>query len=186
MLEKFCTYFGLKLSFLLFSAAEQLSVTLQGHDVNVQQATSTALMTKMFFQRQCSNSAFATFYDAVEKGAKPFTIEAVLPRRREVPARYKFSEMAGSLHCQLATGNKRSVDPGYSEKIPDRDYLSFPPTKEATMKPLQSRPTEVGGAGNCGNASEKGVDRARNPAHGQFPSHSISIPKERWWSETSY
>ena len=66
----------------LFSATEQLSCTLQGHDINAQQAMSAALMTKMFFQRQCSDSAFTVFYDTVVKEAQQFTNELVLPRRK--------------------------------------------------------------------------------------------------------
>ena len=61
---------------------------MQGHDINAQQAMSAALMTKMFFQSQCSDSAFTVFYDTVVKEAQQFTNEPVLPRRRRVPARY--------------------------------------------------------------------------------------------------
>ena len=35
LMEKFQTYFGLKLSVLIFSIAEQLTVTLQGVNTNV-------------------------------------------------------------------------------------------------------------------------------------------------------
>ena len=37
-MESFSTYFGLKLSHLLFSGAEQLSLTLQGKDTTIQEA----------------------------------------------------------------------------------------------------------------------------------------------------
>ena len=42
IMERFTTYFGLKLSFLIFSAMEQLSKTLQYKDINAQDV-STAL-----------------------------------------------------------------------------------------------------------------------------------------------
>ena len=48
VMEKFATYFGLKLSFLECSATKQLSVTIQGHTVNAQEATSAVQITKMF------------------------------------------------------------------------------------------------------------------------------------------
>ena len=38
LLEKFGTYFGLKLSHLLFSATEQTSTTLQRKNLSVQEA----------------------------------------------------------------------------------------------------------------------------------------------------
>ena len=38
-MEKFSMYFGLKLSYLVFVATEQLSLTLQGRDTTVQDAT---------------------------------------------------------------------------------------------------------------------------------------------------
>lgn len=34
LMEKFSTYFGLKLSYLAFVATEQLAVTLQAKDIN--------------------------------------------------------------------------------------------------------------------------------------------------------
>ena len=81
ILERFATYFGLRLSFLVFSATEQLSVTLQGKDINTHDALSAAEMTKTFLQRQRSDSAFASFYQAVAKEAESHTNEPVLPRR---------------------------------------------------------------------------------------------------------
>ena len=38
-MEKFSTYFGLKLSYLVFAPTEQLSLTLQGRDTTVQETT---------------------------------------------------------------------------------------------------------------------------------------------------
>ena len=40
-MDKFSTYFGLELSNLVFSATEQLSITLQGTDTSLQQAVIT-------------------------------------------------------------------------------------------------------------------------------------------------
>ena len=44
-LEKFSTFFGLKLSFMVFSATEQLSRALQGKDTTIQEAQSAAFLT---------------------------------------------------------------------------------------------------------------------------------------------
>ena len=48
-MEKFSTYFGLKLSLLVFGAPEQLSATLQYRGVNAQEATSAVSAAKSFF-----------------------------------------------------------------------------------------------------------------------------------------
>ena len=37
-MDNFQTFWGLKLSYVIFSAAEQLSVSLQGKDTSVQEA----------------------------------------------------------------------------------------------------------------------------------------------------
>lgn len=44
-MENFTTYFGLKLSHLVFSGAEQLSLTLQGKDTTIQEASMAAELT---------------------------------------------------------------------------------------------------------------------------------------------
>ena len=49
LMEKFSTYFGLKLSLLVFGATEQLSATLQYRGVNAQEATSAVSAAKSFF-----------------------------------------------------------------------------------------------------------------------------------------
>ena len=41
-MENFDTYFGLKLSYLLFSVTEQLSINLQAKDITIQEAVSGA------------------------------------------------------------------------------------------------------------------------------------------------
>ena len=41
LLEKFSTYFGLKFAHSLFGASEQLSLTIQYKDLNVQEASLT-------------------------------------------------------------------------------------------------------------------------------------------------
>ena len=50
VMEKFTTYFGLKLSFLTFSAMEQLSKTLQYKDINAQQVSSAVNAANGFWK----------------------------------------------------------------------------------------------------------------------------------------
>ena len=57
-LEKFDIPFGLKLSHLLFSAAEETSKVLQAKDTCVQEAISAVDVTQCFYQRQRQDQAF--------------------------------------------------------------------------------------------------------------------------------
>lgn len=58
MLEKFSVFFGLKLSYLVFGATEQVSHALQAKNTTVQEALSSAKMAEAFVQRQRSNDVF--------------------------------------------------------------------------------------------------------------------------------
>ena len=49
-MEKFSTYFGLKLSHLVFSATEQLSLTLQGRDTTIQEAVQASKLAVHFIE----------------------------------------------------------------------------------------------------------------------------------------
>ena len=50
-MEKFSTYFGIKISYLVFSAIEQLSITLQGKDTTIQEAVMAANLAAQFIRR---------------------------------------------------------------------------------------------------------------------------------------
>ena len=50
--EKFSTYFGLKVSFMVFSAMEQLSKPLQYQDINAQEVQSLVRMANNFLKHQ--------------------------------------------------------------------------------------------------------------------------------------
>ena len=85
-MDMFSTYFGLKLAYLVFSAMEQVSITLQYKQINAQEALS-AVKSAQFLEQQRSDSAFDQFYDNIlaevrEKGLQ----EPVLPRQR-IPRR---------------------------------------------------------------------------------------------------
>ena len=87
MLDKFSVYFGLKLSFLVFGATEQVSRTLQARDTTLQEALVAVNMAKLFLQRQRDDNAFERFYVNAEKDAKQYNIEPVMPRYRRPPRR---------------------------------------------------------------------------------------------------
>ena len=51
-LEKFSTLFGLRLGFLLFATAEEVSKSLQAKDTTVQQAVTSNNLASAFYRRQ--------------------------------------------------------------------------------------------------------------------------------------
>lgn len=88
-LEKFSTLFGLKLGYLLFSASETLSKSLQGKDTTLQEALSSVCLTKAFYRRQRTDEAFSDFYEGVLDTAHKEKIgEPQLPRYRRTPMRF--------------------------------------------------------------------------------------------------
>lgn len=88
LMEKFSTYFGLKMSYLVFSITEQLSLTLQNSHLNAQEAISAAKATQSYLKRLRCDTEFNQFYQNTVEEAKDLTDEPVLPRQRRLPARY--------------------------------------------------------------------------------------------------
>ena len=87
IMERFTTFFGLKLSFLIFSAMEQLSKTLQYKDINAQEVSTAVNAAKRFLERQRDPLAFESFYSSVVEEARELTEDPVLPRQRHIPRR---------------------------------------------------------------------------------------------------
>ena len=58
LMEKFSTFFGLKLAHLLFGASQQLSRTLQSKQKSAEDAFKAAGLAKVFYSRQRSDEAF--------------------------------------------------------------------------------------------------------------------------------
>ena len=85
LMEKFSTYFGLKLSYLIFSASEQFSVSIQGKDTSIQNAYEASNATCRYFERQRKETSFDTFYDVVCEEAKDLAEEPKFPRYRQAP-----------------------------------------------------------------------------------------------------
>ena len=62
LMTKFAVFLGLKFSVITFSATEHLSVTLQSHDINAQQATSAVNAATQYLR---SDSSYDNFYKSV-------------------------------------------------------------------------------------------------------------------------
>ena len=86
-LERFDTFFGLKLSHLVFSATEQTSNALQGKNTTVQEALKAASMAKSYLTRQRDDKAYDDFYSATVAQSQQYTDDPVLPRYRRPPKR---------------------------------------------------------------------------------------------------
>lgn len=83
-MEKFKAFFGLQLSFLIFSATEQLSITLQSKDIALQQAVGVFQLAVNFLESQRTEEAFNSFYKRI---LFDLTEEPVLLRQRRPPRR---------------------------------------------------------------------------------------------------
>jgi hypothetical protein len=87
-LEKFDTLFGLKLSYLLFGAAEDVSRCLQAKDLSVQEALSAVNLASRFYRRQRTDESLDKFYDGVLEMATDLSVNSPrLPRYRRAPSR---------------------------------------------------------------------------------------------------
>ena len=87
LMEKFSTFFGLKMAHLVFSASEQLSTNLQAKNTTAQDAYTAVNLSKAFYDRQRDPSAFEAFYQQVVKDAEGKTEPLTLPRYRKAPKR---------------------------------------------------------------------------------------------------
>ena len=86
-MEKFSTFFGLKLGYLVFSVTERLSCILQGKDTTIQEAVEAAKLTESYLRRLRSDEEYTKFYRKVLETSKDLTDEPVLPRKRKIPRR---------------------------------------------------------------------------------------------------
>ena len=86
-LQKFDTYFGLKLSHLIFSGTEQTSINLQSKNTSVQEALSCAEVTRSYLDRLRSDGSFKEFYALVVTEAQQYTEDPTVPRYRRPPRR---------------------------------------------------------------------------------------------------
>ena len=82
-MEKFSSFFGLKLSHFLFAATEQVSITLQGQDTTIQEAVNAAKLTLKFLQNQKNDTKFEEFYSKIVEMSKGIIDEPTLPLCRK-------------------------------------------------------------------------------------------------------
>ena len=88
-MDRFSTYyFGIKLSILIFSIIEQVSITLQGKEVNVQDGFHAAEITLKYIERLRMDKKFSSFFsNEVKNEASEKCDPPVLPRQRQIPRR---------------------------------------------------------------------------------------------------
>ena len=86
-LGKFDTFFGLKLSLLIFSGTEQTSISLQSKNVSAQEALTCSAVAKSYLRRLRSEESFSHFYSGVVKESETLTEKPTLPRYRRPPRR---------------------------------------------------------------------------------------------------
>jgi hypothetical protein len=76
-LALFSTSFGLKLSHLIFSGTEQLSVTLQGKDTTIQEGIMAEDLAIQYLLRLRSDASFEQFFTKVVEDSKDLTSSRV-------------------------------------------------------------------------------------------------------------
>ena len=87
-MEGFDMFFGLKLGYLIFSAAEQLSINLHAKDISVQEAVCGAELLTTHLRSLRSEDKFDIFYDEIVSERGSLTSEPTLPRPRKRPKRF--------------------------------------------------------------------------------------------------
>ena len=81
-MEKFSTYFGLKLGHFIFPPLEQPSLTPQAKGTTIQEAIQCSNVTLQFMQKQRSDGGFDSFYHQVVDEGIDLTDPPALPRNR--------------------------------------------------------------------------------------------------------
>ena len=87
MMEKFDTYFGLQLADLVFSATEQLSVSLQSKNTTIMEALHATQLDRIHLTRLRDETTFDRFYEKTMSAATELTAQPTLPRYKRQPRR---------------------------------------------------------------------------------------------------
>ena len=87
-MEKFETFFALKLAYLVFSFSEQFSVNLQAKDTTIQEAVNGAKLLITHLKSLRNEDKFNVFYRKVCEESAVLTDEPILPRARKIPRRF--------------------------------------------------------------------------------------------------
>ena len=86
-MDNFDTLFGLKLAYVIFSAAEQVSINIQAKDITVQEAVRGAQLLKTHLSSMRNEAKFDSFYSEVIRDSINLTVEPTLPCQRKRPRR---------------------------------------------------------------------------------------------------
>ena len=108
----FDIYFALKLAYLVFSSAEQLSINLQSVDLTVQEALNGSRLLRAHLQSLRNDQHFDRFYDSVCQDSSTLTDAPYLPRPRRAPRRYD-----GGAHPHLFDSPKARYRHAYYEVL---------------------------------------------------------------------
>ena len=84
---KFATFFGLKISVLLFGITEQLSTTIQGREINVDDSFKAVKLCLQTLRRLRTDCEFGRFFKSVKAQASDLCEQPILPRMRRPPRR---------------------------------------------------------------------------------------------------
>ena len=87
LMDKFQTYFGLKLAFLVFSITEQLSLSLQGVQNSVDDCYVAANVTIQALKKLRKEEEFRLFFESVKEEASDRCDPPQLTRQRRQPLR---------------------------------------------------------------------------------------------------
>ncbi|XP_065914462.1 zinc finger MYM-type protein 1-like [Dysidea avara] len=88
LMEKFSTFFGIELGYLIFGPAEALSNTLQCKDTSFQEAMAAVTLAKSFYKRIRKEEECNRFYDRIVRKSVTAKIDSpCLPRYRRAPKR---------------------------------------------------------------------------------------------------
>ncbi len=100
LLEKFDTLFGLNLSYQLFSASEQVSLTLQKKNIAIHDALSAVEAVKNHFKILRTDEELDRFYSRAESLAEEHGIDLpIFPRKRRRPRRYSSGSEPHTPYC---------------------------------------------------------------------------------------
>ena len=82
-MNDFNIFFGLKLGYLIFCDAEQLSINIQAKDITVQEAVRGTRLLTTYLCSLRNEKKFDSFYTEVIRDCVGQTAEPTLPRRRK-------------------------------------------------------------------------------------------------------
>ena len=88
----FETYFGLRLTHLVFSATDHFSTNLQSENIIIQEATRGADLLVSHLKTLRTDERFDHFYEQVVSESSLLTEEPILPRTRKLPKQYDQGE----------------------------------------------------------------------------------------------